>query len=79
MEPEAYSHEAVDLAVLDSSYQLYYRGEIIQAHAADDLLDCPNIHPTHIYAELKDDPKNVDTEDDKAQYSVSRDVYWGKA
>ena len=27
MEPEAYGHEAIDLVVLDSSYELYYRGE----------------------------------------------------
>ena len=79
MEPEAYGHEAIDLVVLDSSYELYYRGEPIQTWTAEDLLTCPNINPYNIQARLKNGKANVDTKDDKAQYSVPRDVYWGKA
>ena len=79
MEPEAYGHEAIDLVVLDSDYELYYRGEEIQSWAAEDLLACPNINPVHIYAELKDGKEDINTEDDETQYAVPLDVYWGEA
>jgi hypothetical protein len=78
-EAEAYGHNAIDLVVLDSSYELYYRGEPIQTWTAEDLLTCPNINPYNIQARPKHGKANVNIKDDEAQCTVPHDVYWGKA
>ena len=71
----AYGWNAVDIAVLDGTVELFFNGRPVKVFDAENLLDAPNVVPFQVWAMRKEIVPPL-PEVDESRYRCSMDEFW---